>query len=239
MITVCGLESQVVRMAGLRQRGYVMFYKAQSLRKSLPILLFLFIFSQITLPGAALSKESAEPAKDRVLFMIAEKNIEQTHFYYWWSTSFWGSSRGKTEYKAEVVDISSASTALAGAFIKGGFVVVDPAAIKGEVEIVDAYRVEDLTVNNTTGFGKVMGADIVVKGRAVARAGIKTPDSNLGVYMADVTGQAIRVSDGRVLASAMGHGVVRHMSETAGAIEALRRAGEDLATQLIEQMGTE
>ena len=226
MITVCGLESQVVpQVARKTQRGYVMFNKAQSFRKSLPILLFLFIFSQIALPGAALSKESTEPSGDRVLFMIAEKNIEQTHFYYWWSTSFWGESRSKTEYKAEVVDISSASTALAGTFIKSGFLVVDPAAIEGEVEIEDAYSVEDLTVKNTTGFGKVMGADIVVKGRAVARAGIKNPDSNLGVYMADVTGQAIRVSDGRVLASAMGHGVVRHMSETAGAIEALRARG--------------
>ncbi|MBE9531538.1 MAG: hypothetical protein IME98_01895, partial [Proteobacteria bacterium] len=99
------------------------------------------------------------------------------------------------------------------------------------------YSVEDLTVNNTKDFGKVVGADIVIKGRAIARAGIKSPEAKLGVYMADVTAQAVRVSDGRVLASAMGHGVSRHMSPTSGAIDALKRAGEDLAKELMEQMG--
>jgi hypothetical protein len=187
-------------------------------------------------PPIALSEEAGDVSdgRDRVLFMIAEKNIEDTHFFYWWS--WWGDT-AKSEFKAEVVDISSASITLQSAFIKAGFIVVDPGAVKGDIIIEDAYRVEDLTVKSTTGFGKVIGADIVIKGRAIARAGFKKPEANLGVYMADVTAQAIRVSDGRVLASAMGHGVTRHMSATSGAIEALSRAGEDLAKELIEQMG--
>ena len=214
-----------------------MIYAKLYSRVSLLIFFLLFLLSQIVFPPSVLSGEArASDDKERVLFMIAEKNIEDTHFFYWWS---WWGDVAKSEYKAEVVDISSASIALQGAFIKAGFIVVDPGAIKGEVNIEDAYRVEDLTVNNTTGFGKVLGADIVIKGRAVARAGAKKPEVGLGVYMADITAQAIRVSDGRVMASAMGHGVTRHMSETSGAIEALGRAGDDLAKQLMKQMGVE
>lgn len=214
-----------------------MIYERFYSRKSLLIFLFLFLLSQMVFPRFALSKDVVDDTDtERVLFMIAEKHIEDTHFFYWWSSSFWGTTRGKTEYKAEVMDISSASTALAGAFIKAGFIVVDPAAIEGDIEIEDAYRIEDLTAKNTTGFGKVLGADIVVKGRAIARKGIKEPDAKLGVYMADVTARAIRVSDGRVLASATGHGVNRHISPTSGALKALELAGEDLARELMEQM---
>lgn len=214
-----------------------MIYDLFHSRKSLLIFFFLFLLSLVVFPGAAISKDVVKDnGGDRVLFMVAEKHIEDTHFFYWWSSSFWGTSITKTEHKAEVTDISSASTALAGAFIKAGFIVVDPSAIKGEVEIEDAYRIEDLTTENTTGFGKVLGADIVIKGRAIAREGIKEADAKLGVYMADVTARAIRVSDGRVLASATGHGVTRHLSPTSGALEALKLAGEDLAGELMEQM---
>ena len=80
-----------------------MLYKKFYARVSLLIFFFLFLLSQLILSPSALATEAQAPgAKERVLFMIAEKNIEDTHFYYWWSTSFWGSSRGKTEYKAEV-----------------------------------------------------------------------------------------------------------------------------------------
>ncbi len=217
-----------------------MIYERLCSRKSLLIFFLLFLLSQIVFPPVVLSKDVVvDSDKDRVLFMVAEKHIEDTHFYYWWSSSFWGTTKGKTEYKAEVTDISSASTALAGAFIKAGFIVVDPSAIEGEVEIKDAYRIEDLTAENTTGFGKVLGADIVVKGRAIARKGIKDEGAKLGVYMADVTARAIRVSDGRVLASATGHGVSRHISPTSGPLEALSLAGEDAAAELMAQMGAD
>ena len=202
-------------------------------RKYLLTVFTVLFLSFFVLSGTAIS----EPRDSRVLFMIAEKNIEETHFFFWWSRSFWGESRAKTEYLAEVSSISTAETALKEAFIKAGFQVVDPGSIEGDIEIEDPYRVEDLTIGNTTRFGKVFGADIVVKGRVVARKGIMKPDASIGVFMADATAQAIRVSDGRVLASARGHGVSRHMSPTSGAIEALARAAEALAGELIDQMG--
>ena len=204
---------------------YEKFHPGKSL-----FIVFLFLLSLMVFPSVSLSKDKA---KDRVLFMIAEQNIEQTHFFYWWS---WWSGKGSTEYKAEVTDISISETALKGAFIKAGFRVVDPGAIKGDVEIEDPYRVEDLTINNTTGFGKVFGADIVIKGRALAKKGIKNPEVKLGVYMADITAQAIRVSDGHVIASARGHGVSRHLSATSGAIDALEKAAKALSKELMQQM---
>jgi hypothetical protein len=206
--------------------------KGISKGNTLLVIFTILILSLFVLPKPAISEVDGK----RVLFMIAEKNVEETHFYYWWSSSFWGQAKGKTEYMAEVSSISTADTTLKEAFIKAGFHVVDPSSIEGEVEIEDPYRVEDLTIKNTTRFGKAYGTDIVVKGRALARKGMKKEGSNMGVYMADATAQAIRVSDGMVLASASGHGVARHISQSSGAIEALSRAAEDLANNLIEQI---
>ncbi|MEE9542233.1 MAG: hypothetical protein V3V95_00435 [Thermodesulfobacteriota bacterium] len=202
------------------------------LRKTLLLIFTILFLSFFVLPKPAIS----EARENRVLFMIAEKNIEDTHFFHWWSPSYWGASRVQTEHLAEVTSISTVEIALKEAFIRAGYKVVDPASIKDEVSIEDPYRLEDLNIKSTTYFGEVFGADVVVKGRAIARKGIKKSDATIGVYMADATAQAIRVSDGRVMASAMGHGVSRHISPTSGAIEALAKAADDLAGELIEQM---
>ncbi len=170
----------------------------------------------------------------RVLFMIAEQNIEKTHFTYWWS--WWRGA--ESEYRAEVVDVAASETRLKDIFASSDFYVVDPSAVTGEIEISDAYRLEDLDVTGATSFGTALGADIVVKGKAIAREGIKIAENPLGIYMADVTAAAISVEDGRVLASGRGHGVSRHISPTTGAIEALEEASEELALDLIEQIET-
>ncbi|WDT79622.1 MAG: hypothetical protein MPW14_21215 [Candidatus Manganitrophus sp.] len=160
--------------------------------------------------------------------MIAEQNIGQKHFVFWW----WGQS----EFMGETVDMSAAETTLKESFLNNGFEVVDISATTGKFEISNAYRVADLTDKGAREIAKKVNAEIVIKGKALAKEGPRTPGSAVGSYLADVTATAIRVDNGKVLASAKGHGVSRHVSDVTGGTEALTKAGTELADRLIEQI---
>jgi len=166
--------------------------------------------------------------RPRVLFMIAEKNIGQKKYVYWW----WG----ETEYMGETVDISASETALKEFFVNRGFNVVDISGSAWTFEISDAFRVEDLTRDGARSIGRDLNADIVVYGKAVATQGKSTPGSALGLYIADITAQAVRVDDGVVLGASSGHGISKNISAISGGMEALSKASAGLASTLVDQI---
>jgi hypothetical protein len=184
----------------------------------------------LSIPSYSLAENQqiGEANKPRILFMIAEQNIGHQHFVFWW----WGQS----EFMGETVDMSAAETALKESFLNNGFEVVDLSATTGTFEIANAYRVADLTDKGAREIAKKVNAEIVVKGKAVAKEGPRTPGSSVGSYLADVTATAIRVDNGKVLASGKGHGVSRHVSDVTGGTEALSKAGAELAERLMEQI---
>ena len=195
-------------------------------RKSISVLvLFLILAAAILwIPGPS----PAQAGQPRVLFMIAEQNIGHKYYVFWW----WGDS----EYKGETVDMSAAETQLKDSFLNGGFDVVDISATTEKFEISNAFKVADLTNDGAREIARKVNAEIVVKGKAIATEGPRTPGSAVGSYIADVTATAIRVSDGKVLAAGKGHGVSRNISEVTGGTEALSRVGTQLADHLMEQI---
>lgn len=136
----------------------------------------------------------------------------------------------------ETVDMSAAETTLKESFLNNGFEVVDISATTGTFEISNAYRVADLTDKGAREIARKVNAEIVIKGKAVAKEGPRTPGSSVGSYLADVTATAIRVDNGKILAAGKGHGVSRHVSDVTGGTEALTKAGTELADRLIEQI---
>lgn len=177
---------------------------------------------------AALGLLHARVEKPRVLFMIAEQNIGQEYYVFWWY--------GKSEFKGQHIDVAASETAMKEEFINKGFNVVDISVATGKFEISNAYRIADLTDAGAREFGRKLGAEIVIKGKALAKAGPRTPGSAVGSYVADVTASAIRVDSGSVLASARGHGVSRNISEVTGGTEALEKAARELSGKIIEQI---
>lgn len=170
----------------------------------------------------------ARAEKPRVLFMVAEQNIGHRYFVFWW----WGQS----EYKGETVDISAAETALKELFVNKGFNVVDPSVSPDRVAVSNAYRVADLTNEGAREIGRKLNAEIVVKGKAIAKEGPRTPGSQVGSYLADITVQAVRVDNGAVLASSRGHGTSRHVSDVTGGTEAITRASAEAGEKIIDQI---
>ncbi len=176
---------------------------------------------------SALGVLQMKAGRPKVLFLIAEKNIGQKYYHFWW----WG----KSEYKGETIDISAAETAMKEAFVTNGFTVVDTGRPE-DISVTDAYRVADLSAAEAKEIGKAVNAEVVVYGKAVAKEGPAAGGTIVTVYLADVTAQAVRVDDGVVLAVSGGHGVSRNISDISGGTEAITRASQELAGKLIDQI---
>lgn len=186
---------------------------------------FLFI-GLLLLPRVAFSEE-----KSSVMFMIAEQNIGQQFYIFWWSIF------GKeVDFRAQDYDLSVAETILKEEFINAGFEVIDIANASEKIKVSKAYKIADLTKDSAIEMGKNVGADVVVKGKVIAKAGPKAAGSNVGSYIADITVTAFKVGDGTVVGAGRGHGVARNISEVTGGTEAIDRASRNLAEKLIEQI---
>jgi len=191
-------------------------------------LISVVLLSSYTVQAENPDAENAREKRPRILFMIAEQNIGHQHYVFWW----WGGS----EYMGETVDLSATETALKEVFLNKGFDVVDISGTTDALEISNAFKIADISNAGAIQIGKEVNAEIVVKGKALAKKGPGTPGSSVGSYVADVTAQAIRIDNGQVLASSRGHGVSRNISEVTGGVEALSKAGAELADKLIEQI---
>ncbi len=181
---------------------------------------------------AALGLLQARVGKPRTLFMIAEQNIGQEVYVFWWS---WFGSGGAA-FAGQTVDQAVSETALKEEFLNKGFNVVDISSATGKFQISNAYRIADLTNDGAREFGKKLNAEIVIKGKALAKEGPRTPGSSVGSYLADITLSAIRVDNGQVVASARGNAAARHVAQHVGGNEALDRAARSVSDKLIEQI---
>jgi len=210
--------------------------------------LVCFILFIALFPSKSFS-EDTHKKNPSIMFMIAEQNIGKEHLVYWWkwlgnSSYFLGGGTGTFvsgdfNYNAfaQEFDLSVAETTLKEEFINQGFDVVDISkAKKGKIKVSNVYKYVDLKKDVMIELGKNCGADVVVKGKALAKKLPQRAGSSIGTYMADITASAIRVKDGRVLGSARGHGVSRHIYEVTGGTQALEKASRQVAEKLMEQI---
>jgi hypothetical protein len=175
----------------------------------------------------------ARVGKPRTLFMIAEQNIGQEILIYWWGTLF---SRGGAAFAGQSVEMAVSETVLKEEFMNRGFNVIDISAVTGKFEISNAYRIADLTDTGAREIGRKIGAEIIVKGKALAKEGPRTAGSSVGSYLADITLSAVRVDNGQVLASVRGNAAARHVAQHVGGNQAIENAARQVADKLVEQI---
>lgn len=171
--------------------------------------------------------------KPRTLFMIAEQNIGQEVLLYWWGT--WGAPGGAVAV-GQTVDIAVSETALKEEFANKGFNVIDISAVTGKFQISNAYRIADLTDAGAREIGRKMGAELIVKGKALAKEGPRGAGSAVGSYLADITLSAVRVDNGQVLGSVRAQGVARHVTQHVGGNNAIEQAARNAAEKIIDQI---
>src|SRR3990170_3826292 len=215
-----------------KSQGYIQNYKVVSESPS-PELYQVTITATVALGDlkndlAALGILMQRAQKPRVLFMIAEQNIGQEFYMFWW--------HGKSEFKGQHYDMAASETALKEEFLNKGFNVVDSSVATGKIEVSNAYKIADLTDAGAISVGRQMGAEVIVKGKALAKEGPRNTGSKVGSYIADITASALRVDNGAVLGSARGHGVSRNISEVTGGTEALEKAAREASGKIIDQI---
>lgn len=216
-----------------QSQGYIQSYKVISEGAAEGTLYRVSIQANVALGGlkndlSALGLLMQKVEKPRVLFMIAEQNIGQEYYVFWWY--------GRNEYKGQSFEMAASETALKEEFLAKGFNVVDSSVATGRIDVSNAYRIADLTDSGAISIGKQLGAEVVVKGKAIAKEGPRAGGSNVGTYLADITVSALRVDNGGVLASTRGHGVSRNISQVTGGTEALERAAREASEKMVEQI---
>ncbi len=161
--------------------------------------------------------------RPRTMIMIAEQNIGH-EWYAWW----WG-------YHGQQTDIGVVENTFVDVFTQKGFEFIDHQTAANEIKVTAAYKVQDLTADQARTLGNQADAEVVIVGKAVAK-----PYGDIGGGMksvqADLSVKAIRTDTGQILASATTHGAAVHITEETAGIEALKKAANDAAQQMLEKI---
>lgn len=164
----------------------------------------------------------------RMMIMIEERNIGETPDF---------------SHYIEA-DMNTAELALTQAFMEKGFKFVDQATVKRNLDNEKAAAILEGDVNQAAILGKSVGAEIVLTGKALAKA---TVMEAFGVsqrsQQATVTVKAIRTDTGDIIATSSGQGAYPHIDDVIGGTKAIQKAcskmSEDLITQILDRWQTD
>ena len=174
------------------------------------------VFSQDS-GGAAAPAAVVAP---KIILLIAEQNIEGPQKAWW----------------ASEVDLSVTEASVAARLIEAGYEVVDTAVAEKVIKQKPAFRVVDISQDQSAQLAGSSGADYLVLGKAVASSGGNVPQSNMKSCYANITAKLIRAKDGKIIAYLDAAGNSAHMDVISGGREALSRAAESLAVKITDAL---
>ncbi len=163
----------------------------------------------------------------RMMLMIAEQNIGQTGYSYWWGTTAGSVSLGQVE------------NTLIDELSKLGFTLIDPQVLSGKIKMKKAYEVTTGAVSDEAAneIAHLTDAQIVIVGKAIATdAGPVSEGSKLRSGQADVTVRAINTDNGEVIMTASLNAAEPHISATTAGNKAFIKAGKALAKEIVDKL---
>lgn len=161
--------------------------------------------------------------KPRTMVLIAEQNVGG-ELRAWW-----------TEPRGQETGIGVAENVFMGKFTEKGFEFVDHQAAAREIKVTPAYRTPDLSAVQAKTLADQADAEVVIVGKALAKyygevgGGMKS-------VQADLSARAVRTDTGQVLASVTTHAAAVHITETTAGIEALRKAANQAAEDMLTKI---
>jgi hypothetical protein len=161
--------------------------------------------------------------KPRTMIMIAEQNIGHEWHAWWWGNH------------GEQTDIGVVENTFMDVFTQKGFEFVDHATAAKEIRVTGAYKTQDLSVEQAKTLGNQADAEVVIVGKALAKlygdigGGMKS-------VQADLSAKAVRTDTGQVIATATAHAAAVHITDTTAGIEALKKASNQAAEQMMEKI---
>ncbi len=139
-----------------------------------------------------------------------------------------------------VDETGSLEATLSGAFTDAGFDVIDLKALRGKLAKPSVETV-DLTAPQAQAVAQKTDADIVliVKGKADLMYHAALAESGMQSGNANVVARAIRVRDGKVLASSTQQAAKVHLDVETARLMALNEAAKLAASDLIRKLNPE
>ena len=155
----------------------------------------------------------------RILFMVAERNVADADFTYWW-----GDRRLRSRTISE--------GALAATLQATGFEIIDPPDLSSPLSLpVNAPEADMVALAGR------LGAEVLVTGYGTAAAAPNTMGGAVNAYEAVLEARAFDVQTGQPIGRTRQKSVVSGQDEVAGGREALSGAGalagDDLARQVM------
>ena len=174
---------------------------------------------------SALGLLMARKNMPRVMVMVAEQNIGQTTYAYWWDRSM-----------TTQTDMTITENTLMQKLGEKGFNVVDHTVADKTVELSSAYKIADLTNDAARQVGKLYGAEVVIYGKAYAKLRGSVLGTAMQSSMANISLRAVNTDNGAVLASTTANAAAAHPDEMTAGANALQNVTEQAADQIIAQI---
>lgn len=156
----------------------------------------------------------------RIMFMVEEQNI--------------GASTNRFDYLS--VDMNVTETALLDKFIANGFECVDPATVRQNIEQDQAMAILQGNTQIASAIGKKLGAEVVITGKAVAKVATGINLGGMKSCQANITARVIKADVATVIATSSQHAAYPHIDEVTGGTEAIKKAANKMADELIEKI---
>lgn len=198
--------------------------KTNSIIKTIFVFLLFISFSLIADEIKAPVVKSDKKVKVTVL--IAEQNVGKTSYSYWWGNS-----------STEQTDMNVSENILIQLLSDNNYDVFDSATLQNNSLFLKApFNTPDLKSNDAKKIAIKAGTDIVITGKALAKLSAGISGTAMKSVQASVSLKAIRVSDGKVVGTAIADNAQVHINETVAGSKAITNATKKAAEKLIKNI---
>ena len=145
--------------------------------------------------------------KPRIMILVAEQQIGQQYYNYWWGT-----------HRGTQADLNVAENTIMDRFREKGFDIVDHQAQAGNIKVPPAFQVVELSNQNAITLGKQVDAEIVLIGKALARSVGSIAGTSMKSLQANISMRAIQIDNARVLSSGNENAAAVLIDEVTGGV---------------------
>ncbi len=163
--------------------------------------------------------------KPRIMILVAEQQIGQQYYNYWWGT-----------HRGAQADLNVAENTIMDRFREKGFDVVDHQAQAGNIKVPPAFQVVELSNQNAITLGKQVDAEIVLIGKALARSVGSIAGTSMKSVQANISMRAIQIDNARVLSSGNENAAAVHIDEVTGGVEAIKKASAKMSAKMMDDI---
>lgn len=157
----------------------------------------------------------------RIMVMIEEKNMGES----------------SSPYHLVEAQLNTAESTLMEKFMAKGFRLVDPQIVARNLNLQKATAILGGDVQLASAFGKKVGAEVILVGKAMATATeVEAFGAKIRSQQATVTVRAIRSETGEILCTTTEQGKFSHIEDIAGGVKAIQQACERASETLIKQI---